>query len=159
MLIALKALLDSPPDNLSPLNGTGLVKLKVKKLVTMGIGRFPSTQAEFNWLMDWESARFVIIHWPTELVVQSNGTEFFIGNKLSIKTPESNPVRKIYETCLKDPKRGNSSWDLIATFYGVRGCDVYLEEKRDYRITLESERGKNHWVSDKNNEFNHLFLT
>jgi inosine-uridine nucleoside N-ribohydrolase len=126
LLTALKALLDSPPDNLSLLNGIDLVKLKVKKLVTMGIGRFPSAQAEFNWLMDWESARFVISHWSTELVVQSNGTELFTGNKLPIKTPESNPVRKIYETYLKDPKRGNSSRDLIAAFYGVRGCDVYL---------------------------------
>ena len=97
LLTALKALLDSPPDDLSPLNGIDLAKQKVKKLVTMGIGRFPSAQAQFNWLMDWESARFVINHWPTNLVVQPNGTEFLTGNKLSIRTPESNPVRKIYE--------------------------------------------------------------
>ena len=62
LLTALNALLESPPDELSSLNGIDLVKLKVKKLVTMGIGRFPSAQAEFNWLLDWESARFVIGH-------------------------------------------------------------------------------------------------
>lgn len=116
LLTALKALLDSPPDDLSPLNGIDLVKLKVKKLVTMGIGRFPSAQAEFNWLMDWQSARFVISHWPTDLVVQSNGTQFLTGNKLSIKTPESNPVRKIYETYVKGLRKGNFSWDLITAF-------------------------------------------
>lgn len=158
LLTALKALLDSPPDDLSPLNGTDLVKLKVKKLVTMGIGRFPSAQAEFNWLMDWESARFVISHWPTDLVVQSNGTEFLTGNKLSIRTPESNPVRKIYETYVKSPRKGNSSWDPITAFYGVRGSEPYLEEKKGYRLILEPELGKNHWVPVENHKFNHSFL-
>jgi len=158
LLTALKALLDSPPDDLSPLNGIDLVKLKVKKLVTMGIGRFPSAQAEFNWLMDWESARFIISHWPTDLVVQSNGTEFLTGNKLSIRTPESNPVRKIYERYVKSPRKGNSSWDLITAFYGVRGSEPYLEEKKGYRLILEPELGKNHWVPAEKDEFNHSFL-
>jgi len=158
LLTALKALLDSPPDDLSPLNGIDLVSLKVKKLVTMGIGRFPSAQAEFNWLMDWDSARFVISHWPTDLVVQSNGIQFLTGNKLSIKTPESNPVRKIYETYLKGPRRGNSSWDLITALYGVRGSEPYFEEKKGYRLILEPELGKNHWVPVENHEFNHSFL-
>jgi len=158
LLTALKALLDSPPDDLSPLNGIDLVKHKVKKLVTMGIGRFPSAQAQFNWLMDWESARFVISHWPTELVVQSNGTEFLTGNELSSRTPESNPVREIYETYVKGPRKGNFSWDLITALYGVRGSEPYLEEKKGHRIILESEQGKNHWVPDENNEFNHSFL-
>ena len=158
LLTALKVLLDSPPDDLSPLNGIDLVKLKVKKLVTMGIGRFPSAQAEFNWLMDWESARFIISHWPTDLVVQSNGTEFLTGNKLPIRTPESNPIRKIYETYLKSPRRGNSSWDLITALYGVRGSEPYLEEKKGYQLILEPELGRNHWVPDENQEFNHSFL-
>ncbi|MFW9874112.1 MAG: nucleoside hydrolase [Candidatus Thorarchaeota archaeon] len=158
LLTALKALLDSPPDDLSPLSGIDLVKLKVKKLVTMGIGGFPSAQAQFNWLMDWESARFVINHWPTYLVVQSNGTEFLTGNKLSIRTPESNPIRKIYETYLRGPRKGNFSWDLITAFYGVKGSEPYLEEKKGYRIILEPDQGKNHWVPDENNEFNHSFL-
>jgi hypothetical protein len=159
LLTALKALLDSPPDNLSPLDGLDLVKLKVKKLVTMGIGRFPSAQAKFNWLLDWESARFVIKNWPTKLVVQPNGIEFSTGNELSIRTPETNPVRTIYETYLKGPKRGNASWDLIATFYGVRGSEPYLEEKKGYQLILEPELGKNHWVPDENHEYKHTFLS
>jgi len=129
LLTALKALLDSPPDDISALNGIELVKRKVKKLVTMGIGSFPSAQAQFNWLMDWESARFVISHWPSNLVVQPNGTEFLTGNKLSIRTPESNPIRKIYEIYLRGPRKGNFSWDLITALYGVRGPEPYLEEK------------------------------
>lgn len=159
LLTALKVLLDSPPDDLSKLNGLELVKLKVKKLVTMGIGTFPSAQAQFNWLMDWDSARFVITHWPTDLVVQSNGTEFLTGNKLSIRTPESNPIRKIYETYLKRSRKGNFSWDLIAAFYSVKGSEPYLEEKKGYQIIFEPELGKNHWIPVENHENNHSFLT
>ncbi|MHA2391366.1 MAG: hypothetical protein ACXAEX_05315 [Promethearchaeota archaeon] len=159
LLTALKALLDSLPDNFSHLNGLDLVKLKVKKLVTMGIGRFPSAQAKFNWLMDWESARFVIKNWPTELVVQPNGIEFSTGSKLSIRTPESNPIRIIYETYLKGPRRGNASWDLITVLYGVRGSEPFLEEKKGYKLILEPELGKNHWVLTENHKYGHKFLT
>lgn len=158
LLTALKVLLDSPPDVFSKLNGMDLVKLKVKKFVTMGIGSFPSSKAEFNWLMDWDSARFVISNCPTKLIVQSNGTEFSTGNKLSIRTPKTNPIRTIYETYLRGPRRGNYSWDLIAAYYGVRGAEPYLEEKKGYKIILEPELGKNHWVPDENNENKHSYL-
>ena len=158
LLSALRYLLESSPDDISELNGLELVEKKVKKLVTMGIGRYPEAEEEFNWLMDWESARKVIRHWPTPLVVQSNGTQFLTGSKLSIKTPESNPVRMCYETYLGRPREGNNSWDPIAALYSVRGADPYLDEKKRFHIILEQELGKNHWVSDENNEHNHSFL-
>ena len=93
LLSALRNLLESKSDGISQLNGKELVKKKVKKLITMGIGKYPESNAEFNWRMDWESAQLVIQNWPTPLVVQSYGTEFLTGNKLSIKTPESTKYR------------------------------------------------------------------
>ena len=159
LLSALESLLKSKPDEISQLNGRELVQKKVNKLVTMGIGRFPEAKAEFNWLLDWESAQHVINHWPTPLVVQSNGTEFLTGNKLSIKTPESNPVRKCYEVYLGRPRKGNFSWDPLAALYGVRGSEPYLYEKQGYRLILEPELGINHWVvNDGNYEYKHSYL-
>ncbi|KKM99516.1 hypothetical protein LCGC14_1147080 [marine sediment metagenome] len=159
LLTALKHLLESKPDEISQLNGRELVQKKVNKLVTMGIGRFPEAKAEFNWLLDWESAQHVINHWPTPLVVQSNGTEFLTGNTLSIKTPESNPVRKCYEVYLGRPRKGNFSWDPLAALYGVRGSEPYLYEKQGYRLILEPELGINHWVvNDGNIIYRHSFL-
>ena len=158
LLSALKYLLESEPDEISQLSGVELVKKKVRKLVTMGIGRYPEAKAEFNWLMDWESARHVIHNWPTPLVVQSNGTEFRTGNTLSLKTPESNPVRKCYETFLGGPKKGHFSWDLITALYGVRGSDSFFDKKYGYRLILESELGINHWILDIKNEHQHSFI-
>jgi len=158
LLSALRKLLESKNDGISQLNGIELVKRKVKKLITMGIGKYPEANAEFNWRMDWESAQFVIQNWPTPLVVQSNGTEFLTGNKLSIKTPESNPVRMCYEVYLGNPRKGNFSWDPITALYGVRGSEPYLDEKHGYRLILEPEHGKNHWITDESHEYNHSFL-
>ncbi|MCK4252799.1 hypothetical protein KAX97_15235, partial [candidate division WOR-3 bacterium] len=39
-----------------------------------------------------------------------------------------------------------------------RGSEPYLDEKQGYRLILEPEHGKNHWVIDKNNEHQHSFL-
>ncbi len=158
LLSALRNLLESKSDGISQLNGTELVKQKVKKLVTMGIGKYPESNAEFNWRMDWESAQLVIQNWPTPLVIQSYGTEFLTGNKLSSKTPESNPVRMCYETYLGKPRKGNSSWDPITALYGVRGSEPYLYENHGYRLILDPELWKNHRVPDESNEYCHSFL-
>ncbi len=158
LLSALRHLLESKPDDFSQLSGTELVEKKVKKLVTMGIGRYPEAKAEFNWLMDWESAQHVIHNWPTPLVVQSNGTEFRTGHTLSLKTTESNPVRKCYETFLGGPRKGAFSWDLITALYGVRGSGPFFDEKYGYRLILESELGINHWIPDGKKEHRHSFI-
>jgi inosine-uridine nucleoside N-ribohydrolase len=158
LLTALQNLLNSSADEFSQLSGLDLVKKKISKLVTMGMGRFPSCMAEFNWLMDWEAAREVINNWPTELVVSSYGNQFLTGKTLSGKTPKTNPIRKCYEIYLKGANRGNYSWDLIAALYGVRGADPYFEELKGYKIILEKEFGKNHWIEDDNENPPHIYL-
>jgi purine nucleosidase len=158
LLTALDNLITSKPDDISSLSGVELIKKKVKKLVTMGMGRFPSCVAEFNWLMDWEASKRVINNWPTELVVSTYGNQFLTGKTLSNKTPEINPVRKCYEIYLRGSNRGNYSWDLIAALYGVRGVDPYFEEFKGYRIILEKEFGRNHWIEDKSQKPPHIYL-
>ena len=158
LLTALKNLLESEADEISSLSGVELIKKKVARLVTMGMGRFPSCNAEFNWLMDWEAARKVINNWPTELVVSTYGNQFLTGKTLTSKTPETNPVRKAYEIYLQGPNKGNYNWDLVAALYGVRGADPYFEELRGYRIILEQELGKNHWVEDNSGKPPHIYL-
>ncbi len=158
LLTALSKILDSKPDKYSTLSGEELVKQKVLKLVTMGIGKFPSSMAEFNWLMDWDAARRIFNNWPTKIVVQFNGTQFLTGKTLSSKTPETNPVRKCYEIYLRGPKKGNFSWDPIAALYGVRGSDPYFEEVKGYKIVLERVLGKNYWIRDESEKSSYSFL-
>ena len=158
LLTALAQLMDSKADEISPLSGEELIKLKVKKFITMGWGVFPSAQAEFNWLFDWEAARRVINNWPTPLVVSTLGSQFLIGKTLSMSTPKSNPVRRCYEIYMKGENRGNYSWDLIAAYHGVREKNSYFEEVNGYQIHLDEELGRSFWTEDKENKRKHSYL-
>ena len=63
-------LLNSKPDEHSPLNGRELVKAKVKELVSMG-GTWPNSfkdEGEYNFHMDGPAAHKVISDWPGKIV-------------------------------------------------------------------------------------------
>ncbi|MHA1726819.1 MAG: hypothetical protein ACTSXH_18605 [Promethearchaeota archaeon] len=158
LLSALGDLLKSGHDEFSELSGMDLVRKKVKKLVTMGWGRFPEDNERLNWRMDWLAARTTLNLWPTELVVQTHGSEFLNGKMLSAKTTEENPVRKCYEFYLGPHHKGNFTWDLLTVYYAIRGCDEYFEEVSGYRLVLDKEPGKNYWVEDKEHYPPHKFL-
>ena len=159
LLTALSKLLDSKPDEYSPLSGIDLVKQKVKTLITMGIGLYPKSKDIFNWIIDWESAVNVIERWPTRLVIQPLGSQFLTGKTLPLKTPKSNPVRISYELIFDGNKNGNFSWDLITALYAVRGAEPYFEEQMGYKLIMDSELGKNHWEKDKIQNPPHIMLS
>src|SRR5690606_39291538 len=69
-------LLQSPPDEFSPLTGKELVEQKVQRLVSMA-GKFPSGR-EFNIHEDVKAAKQVVEHWPTQVIF--SGWE--IGEKI-----------------------------------------------------------------------------
>ena len=158
LLTAIAQLLDSDSDEITPLSGEKLVKQKVKNFITMGMGSFPSAQAEFNWLYDWDAARRVINNWPTPLVVTTLGSQFLNGKTLSKSTPQSNPVRRCYEIYLDGENRGNYSWDLIAAYYGVKDGNPYFEEVTGYKIHLDQELGNNYWMKDDKESKMHSYL-
>src|SRR5215472_10474324 len=63
----LARLLDSPPDDTSPLKGSELAAKKVRLLVAMA-GHFPPAQPEFNVATDIPSAQRVFAEWPSHVV-------------------------------------------------------------------------------------------
>ena len=158
LLTALAHLMVSKSDGITSLSGVQLIKKKVNKLITMGMGTFPSGNAEFNWLMDWYSAQRVINHWPTPLVVTTLGSQFRNGRTLSKTTPITNPVRRCYEIYMNGANRGNYSWDLIAAYHGVREENPYFEEVKGHQIHLKQYLGKSYWTVDRKNLRNHSYL-
>jgi inosine-uridine nucleoside N-ribohydrolase len=73
----LARLLDSKPDDTSPLAGRDLVKRKVRLLSIMG-GAFPEGKPEYNIQTDIPSAKKLFGEWPTPIV--ASGYE--IGDKI-----------------------------------------------------------------------------
>lgn len=150
-LTNMRNLMESPPDELSPLSGRELVAQKVKQWVAMA-GKFPEG-VEFNVEKDAAASQVAIDEWPTPVLFSG----FEIGEKVLtglrlIKggNPES-PVQKVYAISIpmdENDKNGRMSWDQTAVLVAVRGAEPYYEVERGKFITRPD--GSNAWQDDPN---------
>ncbi len=143
-------LLQSGPDDYSPLDGRELVSRKVRLWVCMG-GRFPSGR-EYNLHIDASASASAIEHWPTPIVF--SGWE--IGNRIRTgrglrEAAESSPVRRAYE--LYNQISDRQSWDQAAVLYAVRGTagriDDHWQLAGPGRVTVDPGDGRNRWQDDR----------
>lgn len=144
----LRDLLHSAPDDISERSGLELAKTKVARVVMMG-GHYPDSAshpagAEYNFVMDAESAYIVIGEWPTPIIFSGFelGMDIMTGATLQEQTPPDNPVRVAYK--LYTGGDGRNSWDLVTVHYAVRGsADGYqLCVGGGNEVTRD---GKNRW--------------
>ena len=150
-LTNLRNLLDSPPDEHSPLGGEALVKQKVKEWVCMGGifpgGQFPNGDGEYNLMWDTVASVRAVNDWPTPVTFSG----FEIGDRVKVgarlrTTPEANPVRACYQhyNGLID----REAWDQTAVLYAVRGARDYwrLSEPGVCRMHARVSHGYNDWI-------------
>jgi hypothetical protein len=109
-------LLESKPDELSPLSGKELVSLKVKCWVAMlGEG--------MNWNMRWDrvASETAINGCPVPIVFTTEGQEVKTGSKTQ-NLSDNNPIKTVYRIWEKYyDEIDRSSWDQISTLYAVKG--------------------------------------
>lgn len=134
-LTNIRYLLESGPDEHSPLGGVELVRRKAKRLIAMG-GTFPAhTDArEFgNFKPDAEATVIAARDWPRPLVFAGDeiGDHILTGAAL-MSTPANNPVRRAYELYFGEPGRDRPSWDQTATLHAVRPEAGYWREVSGY---------------------------
>lgn len=136
-------LLQSQPDEFSPLSGLELVKQKVKLVSVMG-GLYNKEYdfAEWNILQDLKAAQTVFSTCPVPLVASG----FEVGNKLlypatSILNDFSNgdihPMvvsYKVYQPMPYD----RPTWDLTSVLQGVEPEKGYFELSPSGTITIDS---------------------
>ncbi len=150
-LTNLRELLDSRPDEASPLDGEALVKQKVKQWVCMGgkfpDGKFPDGGGEYNVMWDTAASVRAINDWPTPVVFSG----FEIGNRVKVgsrlrDTPPSNPVRAAYQHY--NQLQDREAWDQTAVLYAVRGARDYwtLSEPGLCLMHARVTHGYNQWV-------------
>ena len=109
-------LLNSPPDDYSPLSGQQLVAAKVKELVAMG-GTWPNIkkEGEYNFHMDGAAAHKVVRNWPGKIMFTGLGKDVMTGARLMAQRTNEHPVRAFYSKFLEAYKvSARSSWDLFA---------------------------------------------
>jgi inosine-uridine nucleoside N-ribohydrolase len=150
----LEMLLDSPPDDISPLNGYDLVSRKVKFVSCMG-GRFPDGWEEFNLKTYPQSTMMVLSSWPTPIIYggYEMGSRVKCGKILNEKfKKEENPVAMAWHFYTGGENR--ESWDELSALYAVRGCAGYFKLSEPgiclFRIlgrrNPDSVKSKNIWI-------------
>ncbi|NPV46979.1 MAG: hypothetical protein HPY69_08465 [Armatimonadetes bacterium] len=159
MLTALAQLLQSGPDEHSPLPGQELVTRKVARLVTMAIGSFPRGRDVFNWAMDRPATHLVLERWPTPVVVSEWGETVLTGARFIGAAPEDHPLRRAYQIWLGAPSGSRSSWDQLAALYAVRGADGMFRERWGYRCRFDKATGDHEWVPAAGATPQHCHLT
>lgn len=118
-------LMESVPDDLSPLDGMSLIRKKVKLLSIMAGDFTGSGHREYNVVTDLPAARKVIDAWPTEVVlspwelgmaVQYPATS--IENDFDWADPH--PLVEAYKAYLPMPY-DRATWDPTAVLYALDG--------------------------------------
>ena len=143
----LAALLDTPADRYSRLNGADLVKAKVKLLSVMA-GAFKTIDhnqhyLEYNVTQDLPAARKLAANWPTPIV--------WSGFEIGIAVPfpavsilrdfnyvPHHPAAEAY--CLYNPPpHERPTWDLTAVLYGVLPDREYFSLSDPGSVTVEPD--------------------
>ena len=137
------ALLQSPPDEFSDLNGMELVKRKVKRLISMA-GAIPQGR-EFNVVTDSTASVTVFEQWPTPVTISGFdiGVGILTGKRLIAMDVKDSPVKDVFSMGLKVDVNGRSSWDQTAVLVGVRGSGKYFGTVKG-RLIVASD-GSNTW--------------
>src|SRR6266498_2537376 len=154
-LTNLANLLNSQADEYSKLDGAGLVKQKVKRLVSMA-GKFPEGK-EFNVEEDSAASQIVFSKWPTEVIFSG----FEIGERIKTGLPlvqnnaiQNSPVKDVFSICLpmaKEDNYGRSSWDETAVLVAIKGPETYYCLRRGHIIV--NDDGSNNWDNNGTNQY------
>lgn len=155
----ISALLDSQPDEYSPLNGLDLVKAKVKQLVAMA-GAFPEG-TEFNVNQHASASVNAINKWPKPILFSGFeiGVKIFTGGKVAAEGG-NNPISMGYaynlKTYTKEGESNRNSWDLTAVLIAVRNPEDYFYVNGPGKFIVR-EDGSNTW--DPTTDAGHFFLS
>ena len=149
-LTNLSALLQSPADKYSKLNGKELVRQKVKQLVCMA-GKFPAG-SEFNVNRDAKASQFVFDNWETPVLLSG----FEIGVKIKTGLPfihdetiKNSPVKDVFRICIpmsQEDSAGRSSWDETAVLVAIKGYKPWYNIENGKMIVAKD--GSNTWNTE-----------
>jgi inosine-uridine nucleoside N-ribohydrolase len=136
-------LLDTPPDEYSPLTGKELVAAKVKLLSVMG-GSFGENRVkEYNIVKDIPAAQKVFSEWPTpvvvspfELGVQINYPATSIEN--DFHWDRLHPMVEAYKAYLPMPY-DRPTWDLTALLRVAEPDSVWMNTSVAGTISVDDE--------------------
>lgn len=127
---SLSQLLESEPDDYSPLNGVELVREKVKHLYVMG-GEFDEAEEpDFNFRQGITFSTTFFNLWPADVAISFSPQE--VGETVDYKPEQvvediswtdSHPIKQVYMRC--DCNTGQRMWDPLAVINAVEGDGLF----------------------------------
>lgn len=151
-------LMRSGPDDYSPLDGKALVEKKCCEMISMAGNFVTPGFKEYNLALDAPSAMYVMenLNIPIAYIPWEMGHNIITGIRLAANAQSTNnPVGKSYE--LYCGTSGNASYDLLAVYYAVRGCNGLFKDSPKGRITVTSE-GESIFKKDENGKHWYVML-
>jgi hypothetical protein len=117
-------LLQSAPDEHSPLTGVELMRQKIKYYGAGGNGNagLPKGKCGFNYYMDLQAASGELALLPSDfptVFAGGSGPKLKIGSALSQARPD-HIIRKSYEAYYKGVAKDRQTWDQLRVLYGSR---------------------------------------
>lgn len=159
-LASAAALLQSGPDDISPLSGQELCDRKIKRLVAMA-GEFPTfneTFGENNIVVQIPAAQYVTEHFTGELVL--SGYEIGIRTRslkeFRLHGSDDHPLKMMY--VINDGEgftEGNPSWDHTAVMEAVEP-GKYFDLHKPGRIEVTEKEGLTVWREEEGGKQTYL---
>jgi len=145
----LAGLLESGPDEHSPLRGVDLVALKCRLLSSMaGIFNKGEKHKEYNVVVDIPAAKKVFTDWPTPIVVSG----FEVGRAVTYPAVSierdfayvrHHPLAEGYRLYMKMPY-DRPTWDLTSVLYAVRPDRGYFGLSEAGTISIDDQGYSSH---------------
>lgn len=162
----LRNLLESLPDESSPLSGKELIAKKIDILVIMGGSFDPTVKRTDNpngvaegWTYNWseydpKSSQFVFENWPTPIEILTSEAGYVIRTGKSIYNDDllDNPVRMAYDKYAEKKqihKTIDGAWDQLTMLLAVNGYDDRWEVVTDGACVVD-ENGLSSWDQSQN---------
>jgi hypothetical protein len=151
-------LLNSEPDEHSPLNGIELMRRKIKFYAACGNGGggLPNGPAGWNYQQDVNAARDELAKLPTEfptVFAGGSGTKIKVGSCYE-KTDAAHIIRQCYEGYFgRSTNLGRPTWDQLRLLYAARPAireqftlsapgDIAIDEKKVLTWTPRPNRNR-----------------
>ncbi len=163
----LAKLLQSGPDDISPLSGRDLVRQKVRYLSIMAGSYGAKQRAEYNVVNDIPAMQIVFDRWPTRIV--QNPFEIgpkvkFHGNKVDelFTWTKKHPVIDGYKYYMKMPY-DRPTWDLLSIIY-ITHPELFSESEpgrvevnsKGYTFYTPDENGNVVWLTSSDSQLREL---
>ena len=153
-------LLNSQPDDVSPLDGQALIAAKVKRLEVMG-GIYPPAkngkEGEWNFKQDPAAAALVCSTWPTPVLFNGDGGSTSSGRRVTYEMPEHNPLTMAYRLYPNVGYAGDRlSWDSISALVAVRRAAPWYEVVVGGTNVTDPNTGINTWTAGKDRGHSYL---